>query len=84
MPVEDEENEDETDGEGNPPPTKKSKKTKVQPMRVWKSEDIAHPHLPELQHPVPEFISKPHEFFSGWLRIWTAFHQISEFCPSLA
>ncbi|XP_050704963.1 piggyBac transposable element-derived protein 3-like [Eriocheir sinensis] len=66
MPLDDdagEDDEDETVSGDTPPPTKKVKKAKDQPSRVWKKEDIGHTPLPEYNHPVPDFLLKPYEFF---------------------
>ena len=54
MPVE--EDEDETGSVDTPPPAKKVRKAKEQPLRVWKKEDICHPPPPEYDHPVPELL----------------------------
>ena len=67
MPVE--EDEDETGSVDTPPPAKKVRKAKEQPLRVWKKEDSCHPPPPEYDHPVPEFLQKPYEFILQMLTI---------------
>ena len=72
MPLDDDdedEDEEETVSGETPPPTKKAKKAKAQPSRVWKKEDIGHTPLPEYNHPVPDFLLKPYEFFLQMLTI---------------
>lgn len=70
-PEEDEEDDDDDEVTGDtPPPSKKAKTTKApQPPRSWKREDIKHPPLPEYNHPVPEYLLKPYEFFLQMLPI---------------
>ena len=61
MPDEDEEEEVAS------PPTKKAKKTKDLPKRLWKKNDIGHPPLPNFTHPMPQYIKDPFQYFLDML-----------------